>query len=386
MKKIYMGFNTSGNNQTSGRTTSAVSLGKLRNTSGSITRIFKYCNKNSPDLAQTFRCVFDISDISSKYISDIDISGKYQIAVGSYAFAISKDYGFTWEQKPEFESYNLRSVAISNDGKYILVGGVNTPLFYSNDGGGSFIQKFTLYNWFEIKMSKSGQYQTAIGPTNEIYISNNYGETFTIHNTSGNVNLNSGSNYLAMSYDGKYQSITINTGIYRSNDYGQTWNVIDLSSISNPPSNLQGMGMSGNGKIQMAVDINLGNVYKSTDYGVTWTYIYNIPDNLELFFISLSETGQYVLIPDYSGYIWTSNDYGNTFTNNLKIDDQSQLTFGTTGWYPCSISNTGQYQTVCDYDGPLGTAGYIYTSNDYGKNFYIRNSSGEKNWWGCCMN
>ena len=29
-----MGFNTSGNNQTSGRTTSAVSLGKLRNSSG----------------------------------------------------------------------------------------------------------------------------------------------------------------------------------------------------------------------------------------------------------------------------------------------------------------------------------------------------------------
>jgi len=384
MKKIYMGFNTSGNNQTSGRTTSAVSLGKLRNTSGSITRKFKYCNKNSPDLAQTFRCVFDISDIS-----DIDISGKYQIAVGTNAFAISKDYGFTWEQKPEFESYSLLSVAISNDGKYILVGGTNTSLFYSNDGGASFIQKFTSSYWFEIKMSKSGQYQTAIGPMNEIYISNNYGETFTIHNTSGTPGLNNA--YLAMSYDGKYQSITLNQdiqGIYRSNDYGQTWNVIDLSSITTPGEALDGIAMSGNGKIQMAVEINSGNVYKSTDYGVTWTHIYNIniPDNAELYFISLSETGQYVLIPDYEGYIWTSNDYGNTFTNNLKIDDQSQLTFGTRGWYPCSISNTGQYQTVCDYDGTGGSGGYIYTSNDYGKNFYIRNSSGEKYWWGCCMN
>ena len=338
--------------------------------------------------SNTFRCVFDISDISSKYISDIDISGKYQIAVGYNAFAISKDYGFTWEQKPEFESesYTLIGVAISNDGKYILVGGQNTPLFYSNDGGGSFIQKFTFDDWFEIKMSKSGQYQTAIGPTNEIYISNNYGETFTIHNTSGTPILSFFSNYLAMSYDGKYQSITLSQGIYRSNDYGQTWNVIDLSSITNSNDYLVGIGMSGNGKIQMAGEVNSGNVYKSTDYGVTWTYIYNIPDNTEPFFISLSETGQYVLFPDYGKNILTSNDYGNTFTNNLKIDDQSQLTFGTAGWYPCSISNTGQYQTVCEYDRPGALSGYIYTSNDYGKNFYIRNSSGEKNWLGCCMN
>ena len=41
-----MGFNTSGNNQTSGRTTNAVLLGKLRNTPGSISRKFKYCNIN----------------------------------------------------------------------------------------------------------------------------------------------------------------------------------------------------------------------------------------------------------------------------------------------------------------------------------------------------
>lgn len=61
MKKMYLGFNTNGNNQSNGRTTNAVMLGKLRNTPGSNTRKFKYCNKNSPNLKQTFQCVFDIS-------------------------------------------------------------------------------------------------------------------------------------------------------------------------------------------------------------------------------------------------------------------------------------------------------------------------------------
>jgi photosystem II stability/assembly factor-like uncharacterized protein len=376
MKKIYMGFNTSGNNQTSGRTTNAVLLGKLRNTPGSISRKFKYCNNNSSDLIQTFRCVFDIPSKPQ------DISGKYQVAVGYNAFAISKDFGLTWEQKPEFASYSLRSVAISNDGKYILAAGLNTPLFYSDNGGTSFVQKFTNNTWFEIKISKSGQYQTAIGPNNKIYVSNNYGNTFTIINTFGNPQLQYNNNFLAMSYDGKYQSITIIQGIYRSYNYGQTWNIIDLSTILNPPSFLQGISMSGDGKIQMAVDGGNANVYKSTDYGVTWTYIYNIPGGYSLYFISLSETGQYVLIPDYGSNIWKSNDYGNSFSNNLNINDQPQLSFGNAGWYPCGVSNTGQYQTVCDYDGSVGLGGYIYTSNDYGKNFYVRLTSGEYNWWG----
>ena len=39
--------------------TSAVNLGKLRNTIGSSTRIFKYCNRNSPNLNVTFNCVFN---------------------------------------------------------------------------------------------------------------------------------------------------------------------------------------------------------------------------------------------------------------------------------------------------------------------------------------
>ena len=56
---MKLGFNTSGNIQTIGRTTPAVLLGKLRNTVASTTRKFKYCNHDSPDLNLTFNCVFN---------------------------------------------------------------------------------------------------------------------------------------------------------------------------------------------------------------------------------------------------------------------------------------------------------------------------------------
>jgi subtilase family serine protease len=56
---MKLGFNTSGNNQTNGRITQSVLMGKLRNTIASTSRKFKYCNSNSPDLNVTFDCVFN---------------------------------------------------------------------------------------------------------------------------------------------------------------------------------------------------------------------------------------------------------------------------------------------------------------------------------------
>lgn len=56
---MTLGFNTNRSNQTSGRTTTAVLLGKLQNTPGSISRKFKFCNTHSSDLNITFDCVFN---------------------------------------------------------------------------------------------------------------------------------------------------------------------------------------------------------------------------------------------------------------------------------------------------------------------------------------
>lgn len=59
-KIVSLGFNTKGHNQSYGRTSDTVALGRLGSSAGSISRKFNYCNKNSPDLSVTFKCVFDI--------------------------------------------------------------------------------------------------------------------------------------------------------------------------------------------------------------------------------------------------------------------------------------------------------------------------------------
>jgi photosystem II stability/assembly factor-like uncharacterized protein len=381
--QIRLGFNTRSNTQATGRTTNVVCLGKTRNTLASTTRKFNYCNRNSSNLASTLRCVFDLPSIPRPIFND----GQFQVAVGDNAFSISINYGRTWISKPEFAPYNLRSVAISNNGQYVLAGGAGTPLFYSNNGGQTFIQKFQPKSWFEIKMSKSGQYQTAIGPIDEAYVSNDYGNTFTVVSLSG---IGSNTNFLAMSYDGKYQSITKLNEIYRSDDYGLTWSTI----LINSSPGLYGIAMSGNGQIQISADGGgNGLIYKSTDYGLTWVNSFILQASNSFYFISISETGQYQLLPDYGnggtsggGNIWISNDYGNTYTNLINIDGQPQLVFGFRGWYPSAVSASGKYQTVCDYDGlPGDNGGYIYTSEDYGQNWTVRPTSGTVQWWGMFM-
>lgn len=59
----------------------------------------------------------------------------------------------------------------------------------------------------------------------------------------------------------------------------------------------------------------------------------------------------------------------------------SQTSGRTTNAVSLGKLRTGQYQAVCDYED-----GFIYTSNDYGQNFYKRPSSGQNYWWGFSMN
>ena len=75
---MKLGFNTSGNSQTNNRTTLAISLGKLRNTTASTTRKFKYCNARSPDLNVTFNCVFNENPtIEDQYFNTYHILTEY---------------------------------------------------------------------------------------------------------------------------------------------------------------------------------------------------------------------------------------------------------------------------------------------------------------------
>jgi len=340
-----------------------------------------YCNKNSPNLNQTFNCVFDISRQNVEPAPE-DISGKYQVAVGTNAFSISKDYGVTWESKPEYALYNFTAVAISEDGKYIVAGpgGASNSLYRSIDGGDSFdiVPDTDGVTWSKIAMSKSGQYVTATGGgtgINFIFISKNYGTSFNKKPLA----ISGGyyGTYLSMSYSGQYQTImeTGTSNYYISSNFGVSFEPRDASIFA---GGVSGSSTSADGQIQMAVD-QYWRVYKSVNYGNDFSQVADLQSQgvTELYFISISGTGQYQLIPSPSNYLFVSNNSGANFSTNVKIDGVVQ---GINSWLLAQVSSSGKYQTATDSSaGP----GYIYTSSDYGKSFTKSTQLG--NWTGLCM-
>lgn len=93
---MKLGFNTSGNNQSSGRITNAVLLGNLRNTVASTTRKFKYCNQNSTNLNYTFNCVFNGYDPENNnldYFDEYHILNYEQISIEDIVDELPEENG-----------------------------------------------------------------------------------------------------------------------------------------------------------------------------------------------------------------------------------------------------------------------------------------------------
>ena len=77
-------YNIGENNNSKCNTTYASSLGNLRNTVASTTRIFKYCNNDSPDLNITLGCVFNKQEpenINSTFIESHHILNTEKISL-----------------------------------------------------------------------------------------------------------------------------------------------------------------------------------------------------------------------------------------------------------------------------------------------------------------
>jgi hypothetical protein len=86
--------------------------------------------------------------------------------------------------------------------------------------------------------------------------------------------------------------------------------------------------------------------------------------------IAMSANGQYQTIvtngvpggtQTSAGYIWTSNNYGATFIQNTSTDVASAL-----WWKSISMSSTGQYQSAAALSSSGFGRDYVYTSSDFG--------------------
>jgi hypothetical protein len=251
----------------------------------------------------------------------------------------------------------------------------NTVQLVESSFGNTYISKTPPTTATTIKgiaMSSDGKYQTitvgrkdwsnpSYNLNGYIYTSNDYGNTW-IPKITDKVRC---WREIAMSSDGKYQTV-INgytpgesyQYFYTSNDYGNTW--IETGSYSNYAS----IAMSSDGKYQMTTDRY--STYKSpiisSDYGKNWTTldpaIFGYTTANEKAICAINSDGQYQYFS--AGKIWRSLNYGLTWQNIYSSINTANKAKSI------STSSDGKYVII----GPV--SGDIKISNDYGTSFLSR--------------
>ena len=166
--------------------------------------------------------------------------------------------------------------------------------------------------------------------------------------------------YNEISSSSKYHTSITNTNhIYLSNDYGNTFYIksLDYSTMG-----CCDVAISVNEQYQVIItnnnDEKCSFIYISDDYGMNWNIKYcNIDCEINMKKVSISETGQYIVICGENTLLYSSN-FGEEWNMcNLK----KQFNYLLSGDFSCiKISANGQYQTLCS------VGGNVYLSTNFG--------------------
>jgi photosystem II stability/assembly factor-like uncharacterized protein len=152
----------------------------------------------------------------------------------------------------------------------------------------------------------------------------------------------------------------------KSRDGGTSWYTAFANSGT---SNWTKVDASQNGQYVVVIDSHY--VLISTSYGSEFSFS-SVKYSSSTTFkdIAISNNGQFLVLVEATGYIWTSFDYGVNWT--------ARSSAGNRAWQTCSISGNGQYM--------LASAGNyhdrLYRSGDYGvswqpvsSTYYYHNSA-----------
>ena len=203
-----------------------------------------------------------------------------------------------------------------------------------------------------IAMSGNGKHQTITG-SGKIYQSTDCGVNW-ITNTAI-------SGYgIGMDSTGQYQSVGTASGIYYSSNLGVNWTASNLIN-----SNMAGVVVSPDGVHQMCTSFN-NAVYYSSDYGHTWNTSGSPLTSAmtgKWVFLSISND-KYATMCIQGGLMYNSTTYGVSWTASTIL--ASAIT--TYAWQGCAMSSSGQYQVACVNNGG------IYYSSNYGLNWVLSNA------------
>jgi hypothetical protein len=287
-------------------------------------------------------------------------NGQYQYACNGVSIYKSSDYGETFtaisvNSIASGGSTDLRVVACSADGQYLITGVYGQYVHTSANGGTSWTQRIGVINTNAVAVSSTGQYMMMGGVGNYIYVSSDYGVNYG----SGQA-ASSNWNSAAMSSNGVFQYATDGTRLYYSANNGANYFTYNTSPL-NVSRNHKSVAVSSTGTYVTTVvsGATAGVIYvNKTGAGVTkataddanigtFTAI-STPVNQLFTSVSMSSTGQYqaVVSSGASGKLWISFDYGTTF-NEISSEPNRD-------YRSVNITSDGEYIMMAVSNG------YIY--------------------------
>ena len=255
-----------------------------------------------------------------------------------------------------FESSFFDGRFIDARGSYVLstysTSSGTAELFYSNDNGETIsnIAVPTSRNT-HCRISLDGQYMFIYSSIYQtFYKSSDGGITWNAHFSSLG-----GGTWMQISDTGQHYMWCPNGGQMRiSNDYGETFTTIASLKAMRGDINSTGQYMCSLHKLNADLYVNVSN-----DYGATWTeQILNIGgSSTSDVSVSISKTGQYMLLMSSGSNFRVSSNYGVSFQEITNTNQQ---------WKHCEISYLNPQYMYAMIQSQTNT---IWASEDYGQSW-----------------
>ncbi len=229
------------------------------------------------------------------------------------------------------------SSAISDDGQYVLIAGVNSKLFVSPNNGVDWDEVLSARSWTSVATSSTGQKMLAGAMNSKLYLSTNYGATWSGKAVSKNWRA------VAMSADGNTLYGAVVSGfIFKSTNGGSSWSQVASQQ------NWRALATSQNGQVVIAATYG-GTLYVSTDSGSTWSSRESARNWSS---VSVSDLGTVMVATVAGGGVYLSPDSGVTWSAIAGVESKT--------WNSISCDST------CSKFAVSSVAGNLYLLSSQG--------------------
>jgi hypothetical protein len=267
---------------------------------------------------------------------------------------------FAWTLRTTPVGAIWQAVAASSDCQKIAIGGEDTYIYTSTNGGISWTQRTGSgdRNWYGLASTADGTMLAAATYDGYIYTSTDGGANWTKQTGSDSLYWKS----IASSSDGS-KLVATSSYIYASTDSGATWTPLTSAGSRS----WWGIAISPDGT-KLAAAVAGGYVYTSSDGGTTWTERSGV-DSQSWMPLAASSDNKTIIVGAWGSYVKSSSDSGNTWTQHDGV--------GSAFWWGAACSADGNVMGMAqNYPN-----GYVWTTTDGGSSWSSETSAGSRTWW-----